>query len=170
MLHFHGTDAKECEESISAIVKHAYEQGKLRDDEWIADFVPLATCLTQDALRSWSGLDDETQWSWKKLRQAMFSRYQPKFYGQSGEEAEQFVHLVRQRARDAGKQKDNDWIINFVLDCFVGDALRWHVSLNQSIQEDWKMLQLAILVQYPREGGFSYHESKCEFIQSCNLP
>lgn len=151
VLQFRGKDSQECEEFISAITKHAYNQGKLRDDEWIADLV--ATCLTHDALRWWSGLDKGTRQSWDKLRQEMFSRYQPKFYGKSGEEAEEFVHTVRQRARDAGKQKDNDWIINFVSNCFVGDALRWHVSLDQSIQDDWKMLQVAILVQWRREGG-----------------
>lgn len=151
VLQFQGKDSQECEEFISAITKHAYNQGKLRDDEWIADLV--ATCLTHDALRWWSGLDKGTRQSWDKLRQEMFSRYQPKFYGKSGEEAEEFVHTVRQRARDAGKQKDNDWIINFVSNCFVGDALRWHVSLDQSIQDDWKMLQVAILVQWRREGG-----------------
>ncbi|KAG8921476.1 hypothetical protein FRC01_000231, partial [Tulasnella sp. 417] len=147
-------DAEECEEFISAVTKHAHDQGKLRDDEWIADFV--ATCVTHDALRWWSGLDKATRGDWDALRQAMFSRYQPKFYGKSGEEAEEFVHTVRQRARDAGKQRDNDWIITFVSDCFVGDALRWHVSLDPNIQDNWKMLQAAIFVQWPREGGMDF--------------
>ncbi|KAG8900643.1 hypothetical protein FRC00_011935 [Tulasnella sp. 408] len=167
VLQFRGKDSQECEEFISAITKHAYRQGKLRDDEWIADLV--ATCLTHDALRWWSGLDKGTRESWDTLRQAMFSRYQPKFYGKSGEEAEEFVHTVRQRARDAGKQKDNDWIITFVSDCFVGDALRWHVSLDQSIQDDWKMLQVAILVQWRREGGIELPLKLAESPKSHSL-
>ncbi|KAG9031026.1 hypothetical protein FS837_003124 [Tulasnella sp. UAMH 9824] len=152
VLQFQGKDAQECEEFISAVKKHAYDHGKQRDDEWIADLV--ATCLTHNALRWWSGLDKGTRGSWERLREAMFSRYQPRFYGKNGEEAEEFVYTVRQRARDAGKQKDNDWIITLVSDCFVGDALRWHVSLDRSIRGDWELLQWAILAQYPREGGF----------------
>ncbi|KAG9043142.1 hypothetical protein FS837_009960 [Tulasnella sp. UAMH 9824] len=167
VFQFRGKDSQECEEFISAITKHAYNQGKLRDDEWIADLV--ATCLTHDALRWWSGLDKGTRESWDKLRQAMFSRYQPKFYGKSGEEAEEFVHTVRQRARDAGRQKDNDWIITYVSDCFVGDALRWHVSLDQSIQDDWKMLQVAILVQWRREGGMDLPAKSGESSKSHSL-
>ncbi|KIO30393.1 hypothetical protein M407DRAFT_20465 [Tulasnella calospora MUT 4182] len=149
-LRFSGPGAKECEEFVAAVIKHAYDQGKPRDDAWIADFA--ATCLAEDALRWWSGLDEETQGSWKLLRQAMFLKYQPLFYGHSGEEAEQFIFSVRQRIRDAGKQKDSDWIITFVSDCFIGNALRWHVSLDSSIQQDWNLLQTAILAQYPRDG------------------
>ncbi|KAG8943833.1 hypothetical protein FRC04_002456 [Tulasnella sp. 424] len=146
---FRGTDAKECEEFIAAVVKHAYNQGKLRDDGWIADFA--ASCFVHDALRWWSWLDEEIQGSWKLLRQAMFSRYHPLFYGKSGEEAEQFVFSIRQRARDAGKQNDNEWIIDFVSGSFVGNALRWHVSLDSSIRKNWEVLEVAILAQYPRE-------------------
>ncbi|KAG8896464.1 hypothetical protein FRC00_005922, partial [Tulasnella sp. 408] len=83
----------------------------------------------------------------------MFSKYhRPLFYGHGGEEAEQFVFLVRQIILDAGKQKDNEWIITLVSGCFVGDALRWHVSLDSSIREDWSLLEVAILAQYPRDG------------------
>lgn len=149
-LHFSGPGAKECERFVAAVIKHAYEQGKLRDDAWMADFA--ATCMAEDALRWWSGLDREIRGSWELLRQAMFSKYQPLFYGHSCQEAEQFVFSVRQRIRDAGKHQDNDWIITFVSDCFVGNALRWHVSLDSGIREDWKLLQVAILAQYPRDG------------------
>ncbi|KAG8943837.1 hypothetical protein FRC04_002460 [Tulasnella sp. 424] len=147
---FRGTDAKECEEFIAAVVKHAYNQGKLRDDEWIADFA--ASCFVHDALRWWSWLDEETQGSWKMLRQAMFSRYRPLFHGKNGEEAEQFVFSVRQRALDAGKENDNDWIIASVSGSFIGNALRWHVSLDSSIRKNWELLEVAILAQYPGEG------------------
>lgn len=149
-LQFSGPGVKECEKFVAAVMKHAYDQGKLRDDAWMADFA--ATCMAEDALRWWSGLDEETQGSWKLLRQAMFSNYQPLFYGHSGEEAERFVFSVRQRIRDAGRQKDNDWIITFVSDCFVGEALRWHVTLDSRVREDWKLLQVAILAQFSRDG------------------
>ncbi|KIO30385.1 hypothetical protein M407DRAFT_20458 [Tulasnella calospora MUT 4182] len=149
-LQFCGPGAKECEEFVAGVIKQAYEQGKPRDDAWIADFA--ATCLAENALRWWIELDEEVQGSWKLLRRALLSTYRPLFHGHSGEEAEQFVFSVRRRIRGAGKQKDNDWVIDFVSDCFVGDALRWHVSLDSSIREDWKLLEVAILAQYPRDG------------------
>lgn len=116
----------------------------------MADFA--ATCMTEDALRWWSELDEEIQRSWKLLRRALFSRYRPLFYGHSSDEAEQFVFSVRRRIWDAGKQKDNDCIMTFVSDCFVGKALRWHVSLDSSVRGDWKLLETAILAQYTPEG------------------
>lgn len=81
MPQFHGTNAKECEEFIAGVIKHVYNQGKLQEDEWIADF---ATCSAHDVLRWWTGLDEETPKSWKLFLQAMVSRYQPIFYGRSG--------------------------------------------------------------------------------------
>ncbi|KIO30386.1 hypothetical protein M407DRAFT_20459, partial [Tulasnella calospora MUT 4182] len=148
-LRFCGPGAKECEEFVAGVIKQAYEQGKPRDDAWIADFA--ATCLAKDALRWWIGQDKEVQGSWELLRRALLSRYRPLFHGNSGEEAEQFVFSVRRQIWDAGKQKDNDWVITFVSDCFLGNALRWHVSLDSSIREDWKLLEVAILAQYPRD-------------------
>ncbi|KAG9022570.1 hypothetical protein FRB95_014578, partial [Tulasnella sp. JGI-2019a] len=43
-LTFTGTDAAECERIIGAVRRHAYLNGKQRDDEWITDLV--ATCLS----------------------------------------------------------------------------------------------------------------------------
>ncbi|KIO27398.1 hypothetical protein M407DRAFT_23332 [Tulasnella calospora MUT 4182] len=62
----------------------------------------------------------------------MALEYQPLFRGTSGEEAEKFVKMVYRRARDAGKQGDNRWIMEFVPTCLAGDALRWYASLDRS--------------------------------------
>ncbi|KIO22809.1 hypothetical protein M407DRAFT_27684 [Tulasnella calospora MUT 4182] len=147
-LEFQGKDLKECERFISSINKHAREEGKLRDDQWIADLV--AICLTGDALIWWSLLDAETQGSWRLLRQAMISRFRPLFYGKSGSEAEDFVYQIRQRALHMGKLKDPYWTAEFASGCFVGSALRWYASLESGIRDDWGSLQQAIFVQYGR--------------------
>lgn len=130
-------------------MKHAYDEGKQRDDEWIADFV--GTCLRQDALRWWAGLDGTTRRSWDLLQNALFFRYGPIFRGESGEEAENFVFSIRQRARDAGKLEDPQWIATFAAPFFAGSALRWYSSLQMKVQKDWDALQRAIFIQYPRE-------------------
>ncbi|KAG8921185.1 hypothetical protein FRC01_000368, partial [Tulasnella sp. 417] len=152
-LEFTGKDSKECERFISAVLKHAFAQGMHRDDAWIADFV--ATCLAEDALRWWLGLDEETQGSWKLLRRAMALEYQPLFRGTSGEEAEKFVQMVYRRARDAGKQGDNRWIMEFVPTCLEGDALRWYASLDRSTRTKWDSFQQAIFSRYTNDGGLS---------------
>ncbi|KAG8895683.1 TOM (translocase of outer membrane) complex component, partial [Tulasnella sp. 417] len=121
-LEFSGKDSDECEGFIFAVQRTAFAQGKQRDDAWITDFV--ASCLTKDALRWWIKLDLETQRNWDLLRRAMDIEYQPSFQGGSGEEAEKFVQMVHRRARDAGKQGDDRWIMGLVPTCLSGEALR----------------------------------------------
>ncbi|KAG8967566.1 hypothetical protein FRC05_001999 [Tulasnella sp. 425] len=150
-LEFRGRDAEECEKFINAVSRQALAVGKQRDDRWTADFA--ASCFTHGALRWWDGLDEQTQCSWKLLRKAMLARYRPLFHGRGGEEAEEFVHMIHERALDVGKQQDNEWIAAFVASSFVGDALRWYVSLDPGVQNDWKRLRQAILTQYPRGGA-----------------
>ncbi|KAG9031770.1 hypothetical protein FS837_002891 [Tulasnella sp. UAMH 9824] len=148
-LEFRGRDAEECERFINAVARQALAAGKQRDDQWPADFA--ASCFVGGALRWWDGLDERTQSSWRLLRKTMLSRYRPLFHGRSGEEAEEFVHIVQERALDVGKQQDNEWIAAFISSCFVGNALRWYSSLDSDVQDDWKRLRQAILTRFPRE-------------------
>lgn len=146
-LEFRGQDATECEDFINAIQRHTLSQGKQADDQWIAQFA--ASCFTRDALRWWSNLEEQVQWSWKLLRSAMLYRYRPLFRGASGEEAEYFVHMVTERALDEGKYDDARWTAAFASACLVGDALRWSASLPLNVRKDWDLLQQAILLRYP---------------------
>ncbi|KAG9043069.1 hypothetical protein FS837_010065 [Tulasnella sp. UAMH 9824] len=149
-LKFFGKDSNECESFIADVMKHAHDQGKQRDDQWIADFVE--GCLRQDALAWWAELDEATQGSWRLLRKALFSRFGLIFCGESGEEAEKFVFWIRQRARNAGKLEDPQWIATFSSPFFAGMALRWYSSLQMNVQRDWNALQHAIFMKYSREG------------------
>ncbi|KAG8917244.1 hypothetical protein FRC01_002587, partial [Tulasnella sp. 417] len=116
----------------------------------MADFA--SSCFTQAGLRWWDGLDEDVQRSWKLLRRAMLSRFQPTFSGQNGEEAEAFVRMVRQKGLDENKYGDDKWITAFASACLVGDAMRWHASLDSAIQNDWNKFWPALLTQYPRGG------------------
>lgn len=82
----------------------------------------------------------------------MLSRFQPQptFSGESAEEAEAFVRMVRQKALDEKKYGDDKWITAFASACLVGGAMRWHASLDSATQNDWKLLWPALLAQYPR--------------------
>ncbi|KAG8894843.1 hypothetical protein FRB99_000952, partial [Tulasnella sp. 403] len=64
-------------------------------------------------------------------------------------ECEDFVEAVRRFAFDQGKQHDNQWIVDLVHKSLVGDALRWHVTLPQEVQNDWYLLQQALMAQFP---------------------
>lgn len=145
-LEFRGRDLKECEQFISAVNKHARAQGRLRDDQWIADLA--AVCIAGDAMLWWSALNEETQGSWRLLQRAMLLRYRLQFAGRSGAETENFVHWVRQRALDVGKHNDPHWPAELASGCFVGSALRWYTSLDLGVRGDWDSLQQAIFVQY----------------------
>ncbi|KAG9046014.1 hypothetical protein FS837_005235 [Tulasnella sp. UAMH 9824] len=163
-LEFQGKDLKECERFIAAVNKQARAEGKLRDDQWIADFV--AICLGGDALMWWSLLDEETQGSWRLLRQAMISRFRLQFHGKSGAEAEDFVYQIRQRALHAGKLKDPQWAADFASGCFVGGALRWYMSLEPGVRNDWDSLQQAIFAQY---GQGLEQDSQLAYVSSLLL-
>lgn len=149
-LQFRGQDGTECRNFIAALLKIAFAQGKQRDDQWMADFA--ATCMVDDALAWWSALDEEVQGSWKLLRQAMLSTYRSMFYGGSGEEAENFVRVVRDKAINEGKRKDNEWIVTYAESCLAGEALRWYAYLDSDTKNNWEKLQQALLIQYPRGG------------------
>lgn len=148
-LKFRGVDAAECEAFISSVTAHALSEGKQHDDQWIADFA--SGCFTQSGVRWWDSLDEDVQKGWKLLRRAMLSKFQPSFSGRNGEEAETFVRMVRQKALDEGRFMDNLWMTAFASACLVGDAMRWHASLDSATQNDWKLLWPAILAQYPRD-------------------
>lgn len=67
------------------------------------------------------------------------------FEGTCKSECESFVHAVRNHARVVGRSRDNDWIIDFVAACFLGDALHWYEELGPTVQNDWDLLRKAIL-------------------------
>ncbi|KAG9036636.1 hypothetical protein FS837_001639 [Tulasnella sp. UAMH 9824] len=143
---FRGRDLKECEQFITAVNREAHAKGKLRNDEWIADYVAIH--LAGDAVIWWSTLDEETQGSWRLLRQAMIDRYRPLFYGVSSADAEHFVFQIYQRALNLGKLQDPSWIAAFVSGCFAGSALRWYSLLEPGVQTDWELLRQALFVKY----------------------
>lgn len=145
-LEFRGRDLEECQQFIAAIIREVHAQGKLWEDEWIADYVAIH--LAGDAVIWWSALDEETQRSWRLLRQAMISRYRPIFYGGSSTEAEHFVFQIHQRALNLGKLRDPSWIAAFVSGCFAGSALRWYSLLEPGVRSDWELLRRALFVEY----------------------
>jgi len=55
---------------------------------------------------------------------------------------------VRRYARAHGRSGDHNWTANQVQACFIDQALSWHVSLDSEIQDDWKLLERAVLERF----------------------
>ena len=72
-LEFDGMDGTACETFVLAIQRHGRREGRMMDDEWMAELASI--CLTGSALRWWSTLADDVQRSWRLLRAALFDRY-----------------------------------------------------------------------------------------------
>lgn len=73
------------------------------------------------------------------------------FEGNDRTECEAFVHAVRNYARAAGKSRDNDWIVDFVAACLLGEALHWYEELEPAVQNDWNLLRKALLSWHPAD-------------------
>lgn len=70
---FQGIDQTELFEFIYAIRNKAMQQGKQRDDEWLADYA--ATCCFGEALHWHLGLPEDVQCSWKLLLKSLIEKY-----------------------------------------------------------------------------------------------
>ncbi|KAG8923478.1 hypothetical protein FRC01_012707 [Tulasnella sp. 417] len=74
-LTFSGSSGQEAEAFVQAIQRRAHAAGKLRDNDWVIDFVSV--CFEGDALRWFESLDDKTQGDWKLLKAAILRQYPP---------------------------------------------------------------------------------------------
>jgi len=74
-LTFSGGSAADCEHFIMAVRRHALAAGRLRDNEWLVDFVSCR--LSGDALRWHVDLPPEVADDWKQLQRALLTQYSP---------------------------------------------------------------------------------------------
>lgn len=71
------------------------------------------------------------------------------FEGRDGSECEKFILRVRQHGFEKDKAQDDRWTANFAATRIAGPAPRWYESLDDEVQESWKLLRRALLAQYP---------------------
>lgn len=71
-LSFAGTNPEECEAFVFAI-RRALEQGKHRDNEWIAVFA--SSCFAGDAFYWYEELDEDVQNDWSRPQPAPVARF-----------------------------------------------------------------------------------------------
>lgn len=73
------------------------------------------------------------------------------FSGGSRSDCQRFIRDVRRAALAAGKARDDEWMADIAGACFIGDALDWHIELDEEIQQSWKMLERAMLRRFAGE-------------------
>ncbi|KAG8945124.1 hypothetical protein FRC04_001190 [Tulasnella sp. 424] len=165
---FTGVGDLTCHRFIRSVREHAIEAEKQTDDRWMADHASVR--FDDDALEWFESLDDETQTDWKRLRRAILARYSLPAYGEltpadqlvfafSGknkDERRSFVHEIRRRAFQEGKENDSDWMVRLAFPCFMGEALEWHASLLADVRANWSLLERAILIDYPNSAPMEY--------------
>lgn len=71
------------------------------------------------------------------------------FEGRDGAECERFITSIRQQAFEKNKAKDDEWIATLAASRITGPALRWFETLDEEVQDSWKLLKRALLLQYP---------------------
>ncbi|KIO31369.1 hypothetical protein M407DRAFT_19741 [Tulasnella calospora MUT 4182] len=82
------------------------------------------------------------------------------FRGNDGNECEAFVVAIRDFAFTKRKSKDYDWMLSYATTRLRGKALRWHATLDVSVQESWHLFVQALFEEYPLaaerdEGGIA---------------
>ncbi|KIO16600.1 hypothetical protein M407DRAFT_33745 [Tulasnella calospora MUT 4182] len=78
------------------------------------------------------------------------------FSGNGGLTCHQFIRAVRERAIEAGHQRNDEWMADYASIRFEGEALKWFESLNDETQISWKLLRRSILSHYEEP---AYEES-----------
>ncbi|KAG8945548.1 hypothetical protein FRC04_000682 [Tulasnella sp. 424] len=163
---FTGSDGLSCHHFIRAIREQALKSEKQTDNRWMADHASIR--FDGDALKWFENLEDEVQTDWRLLRRAILSHYSEPAYaetinsqsaqqspagliftGKDKVECRSFVREIRLRAAAAGKENDSNWMIRLAFPCFAGDTLEWHASLPADVQNEWRSLERAILIDYP---------------------
>lgn len=59
-----------------------------------------------------------------------------------------FLQSVKRVAIVQGRQRDDDWMVDYVEACLTGEALRWFVTLDDFTLGSWRTVRNAFLHQY----------------------
>ncbi|KAG8878158.1 hypothetical protein FRB97_002752 [Tulasnella sp. 331] len=67
------------------------------------------------------------------------------FGGKDTEDVTLFLQNVKRVAFAQGRQRDCDWLADYVETCLTGRALLWHDTLDEKTSSDYKLLRTAML-------------------------
>lgn len=158
---FDGVSGIDCHDFIQSIRQYAFDEGKSRDNAWIADMAALR--FSGPALKWFNSLDDATQEDWKLLQRAILRKYAEPTYeeataepmeednaqnftfeGKDPGDVQQFIQFIRQRAFASGKLDDDAWMANLASTFILGRAFDWRSGLPPATRSSWKLLEQAL--------------------------
>ncbi|KAG8888662.1 GTP-binding protein Rab-3D [Tulasnella sp. 332] len=70
------------------------------------------------------------------------------FNGRDGEEVTEFLRSVKRVALAEGRQRDDQWLMDYTESCLAGPALQWHLYLEDKTLSSWRGLQRAFLNRF----------------------
>ncbi|KAG9039870.1 hypothetical protein FS837_000896 [Tulasnella sp. UAMH 9824] len=76
------------------------------------------------------------------------------FSGNGGLTCHQFIRAVRERAIEAGHQRNDEWMADYASIRLEGEALKWFESLDDETQISWKLLRRAIIISHYEEPAY----------------
>lgn len=70
------------------------------------------------------------------------------FEGKPTEDVTTFLQSVKRVAIAQGRQRDDEWQVDYVESCLAGDALRWFSELEEGTLGSWRTVRNAFLRQF----------------------
>ncbi|KAG8992826.1 GTP-binding protein Rab-3D [Tulasnella sp. JGI-2019a] len=72
------------------------------------------------------------------------------FDGSDTSDVTTFLQNVKRVAFSQGRQRDNDWLVDYAEASLTGDALRWFHELDEDTVDSWKALRGAFLHRFKK--------------------
>lgn len=84
------------------------------------------------------------------------------FEGKAGEIVTAFLQKVKRVAFSQGRQRDDEWQVDYLKTCLSGAALVWYDGLEEKARGDYKSLRSAMLQRFDTtEMRGQFREAHC---------
>ncbi|KAG8990920.1 hypothetical protein FRB93_002992 [Tulasnella sp. JGI-2019a] len=93
-----------------------------------------------------------SQWAKPELQkdqEFLTAQTQPRFSGEPGEDAADFVGNIQRIAFAQGRQRDDEWQADYAATCLAGPAMRWYCDLEDDKRMAWSNLRRSLLQHFP---------------------
>ncbi|KAG9025642.1 hypothetical protein FRB95_009939 [Tulasnella sp. JGI-2019a] len=67
------------------------------------------------------------------------------FAGRLGEDVTLFLQCVKRVAFAQGRQRDNEWLVDYAETCLTGKALVWYTTLSKGVRTNFASLRIAMI-------------------------
>ncbi|KAG8848028.1 hypothetical protein FRB96_001320 [Tulasnella sp. 330] len=71
------------------------------------------------------------------------------FYGKEDEDVTSFLQKVKRVAFGQGRQRDQEWLVDYLETCLSGKALIWYLGLDEKSKSSFTTLSIAMIGHFP---------------------